>query len=970
MNMKTLSLALIASLLIIFGCSKKPELTGYVNPFIGTGGHGHTFPGATLPFGMVQLSPDTRIDGSWDGCGGYHYSDSLIYGFSHTHLSGTGVSDYGDFMLMPLIGEAKIDQTTYGTSFLHTNEIASPGYYAVTMDNGIKAELTTSYRVGFHRYTFPESDASIVMDLHHRDYLIDGDIEIVDHKTIAAKRISKAWAKEQHAYAYFQFSKDFDFQFNDDSTKVILKFKSDKEPLLIKTGFSFVSIAGAKMNLEAEINHWNFDKQKDLAREIWNKAFSKIEVESIDEDKLTVFYTALYHVMIQPNLAMDIDKQYRGRDNKIHTAKDFDYYTVFSLWDTFRAAHPLYTIIDRKRTNDFIKTFLAQYEQGGRLPVWEFASNETDCMIGYHSVSVIADAAIKGIGDFDKILALEAMKKSATWNHFGLSDYIKNGYLSVEDEHESVSKTLEYAYDDWCIAQIAANIGDTESYKVFMNRSQAWKNLMDPETGFMRPRKNGGWIAPFDPKEVNNHFTEGNSWQYSFFVLQDIYGLEEMMGGKDSLESKLNELFSTNSNTTGRTQADITGLIGQYAHGNEPSHHMTYLYDYVGRADKTAQLVNKILKEFYTPKPDGLIGNEDCGQMSAWFVLSSLGLYQVNPGSNYFLLNAPYFDKATIHLENGKSIKITAKNLTSENLYPDKIALNGDDYKQSSYIKYAQLMEGPSIEFEMSDLPRILEAGQYPPKEKTSKSIVLAPVIKSEKRSFIDSLTVIITKPDEDNDIYYTLDGSNPTVNSIKYSGPIILNATTEMRAICADKQGNASGSAIAKFYKKPNNYSIKILSVYDPQYSAGGNEGLIDGIRGDENWRKGDWQGYQDQDFEAIIDMQKPQMIYSISAGFLQDTRSWIIFPKEVQFYTSLDGENFTLLGSETHNIQTDDYTTQTGEIQINLSKPAIARFVKVKAINFGTLPVWHIGAGYQAFIFVDEIQVSTKTPRLLIQR
>jgi predicted alpha-1,2-mannosidase len=957
--MKLKNLIFFFSLTLIFGCSNQNELTSYVNPFVGTGGHGHTFPGATLPFGMVQLSPDTRIDGSWDGCGGYHYGDSVIYGFSHTHLSGTGVSDYGDFMMMPLTKKGDINQKTYEASFSHKNEKASPGYYSVKLDNGILVELTASLRVGFQKYTFPTTENSIVIDLKHRDILLEGKFDFIDDKTIAMKRISSAWAQEQHAYAYVQFSAPYTYILSPDSSKVILEFKLNSKELLIKTGFSFVSQEGAKSNLKAEILHWQFNTQKEAANKIWNTALKKIEVESEDIEKLKVFYTALYHVMIQPNLAMDVDKNYRGRDNKIHKAEGFDYYTVFSLWDTFRAAHPLYTLIDKKRTEDFIRTFLAQYQQGGRLPVWEFASNETDCMIGYHSVSVIADAAVKGINNFDLKLAFEAMKKSANWNHLGLPQYIANGYLTIEDEHESVSKTLEYAYDDWCIAQVADLLDEKADYEIYMKRSQAWKNLLDDETKLMRPRKNGEWLSPYDPREVNNHFTEGNSWQYSFFVPHDIYELIEKMGGATAFEAKLDELFSTSSQTTGRTQADITGLIGQYAHGNEPSHHMAYLYNYVGRADKSTKIINQILNTFYTSQPDGLIGNEDCGQMSAWYVLSSLGLYQVNPASQYFLLQSPHFDKAKINLENGKTIEIKAKDLNQENIYTTSIMMNGTEYTNRSFINYNKLMEGGKFEFQMTNNPKPLDAKQFPPKEKTVESIILAPIIEAKGRTFIDTMSVRLNARDGKNQIYYSLDGSQPTTKSLKYERPILLKETTQLKAISTDNQSNVSGSSTANFYKKPNNFTVKILSTYNPQYSAGGDEGLIDGIKGDENWRKGDWQGYQSQDFEAIIDLQKSMTIRSISSRYLQDTRSWILFPKYIEYYVSSDGINFQLIKTMNHSVADNDYDVIILTLESKMPSNTRARFIKVKAINYGILPNWHMGAGFDAFIFIDEIEV-----------
>ena len=553
----------------------------YVNPFIGTGGHGHTFPGATLPFGMVQLSPDTRIDGSWDGCSGYHYSDDFIYGFSHTHLNGTGVSDYGDIMLMPTLNNKSFDQKEYGSKFSHKNEKATAGYYQVLLDKyNINVQLTTTTRVGLHEYTFNKAgDASIILDLNHRDKLLEGEVKVVDDKTIYVYRKSEAWATNQKIYAKIQFntplkitstktgsiqSKKFD------GNQIALAFgkKVKKgEKILVKVTLSTTGFDGTDVNAK-ELTTFDFKKTKENAEKVWNKELSKIEVKSTDKDKLSIFYTALYHTMIQPNIAQDLNGNYLGRDGKIHLANNFDYYSVFSLWDTFRGAHPLYTLIEKRRTVDFINTFIAQYEQGGRLPVWELASNETDCMIGYHSVSVIADAMVKGLKGFDYEKAFEASKHSAMLDHLGLKAYKANGFIAIDDEHESVSKTLEYAYDDWCIAQMALILNKKEDYTYFIERSQYWKNLFDKQSNFIRPKKNGGWATPFDPKEVNNNYTEANGWQYTFFVPQDINGMIAMYGGKDKFASKLDELFSTTSDMTGRQQVDVTGLIGQYAHGN------------------------------------------------------------------------------------------------------------------------------------------------------------------------------------------------------------------------------------------------------------------------------------------------------------------------------------------------------------------------------------------------------------------
>ncbi|HEU0136883.1 MAG TPA: GH92 family glycosyl hydrolase, partial [Flavobacterium sp.] len=653
------------------------NLSQHVNPFIGTGGHGHTFPGATVPFGMVQLSPDTRIDGSWDGTSGYHYSDKVIYGFSHTHLNGTGVSDFGDIMLMPTMGEPHLEPTQYSSNFSHQKEQAKAGYYSVVLDkHKIAVELSASTRVGFHQYTFNNAgQANIILDLNHRDHLIMGEVHVIDDRTIEVMRNSSAWVTDQHVFARIEFSRPMKItRINNNAfapakpidkliagSLLAISFSTEVkkgEQIQVKVALSPTSRDGARLNM-FEIKGWKLHDVRQRAAEMWNRELSKIIINEKNSDKLSIFYTALYHTMMQPNIAQDIDRKYRGRDNNIYTAEGFDYYSVFSLWDTFRAAHPLYTLIDKKRTSDFINTFLKQYEQGGRLPVWELASNETDCMIGYHSVSVIADAMSKGIGGFDRQEAFEAAVHSATLNHFGLDAYKQHGYISIDDEHESVSKTLEYAYDDWCIAQMAKMLNKPDDYADFMQRSQSWKNVFDKQTGFMRPRKNGGWDKPFDPREVNNNFTEGNSWQYSFFVPQDIAGMIAAYGGNEKFEAKLDEMFAAESKTTGREQVDITGLIGQYAHGNEPSHHIAYLYNFVGKPEKTTKLVHSVLNDFYKNSPDGLIGNEDCGQMSAWYVLSSMGMYATTPGKPEWSLTTPYFNKVTVQLEDGKLVEIS-----------------------------------------------------------------------------------------------------------------------------------------------------------------------------------------------------------------------------------------------------------------------------------------------------------------------
>ena len=934
----------------------------FVNPFIGTGGHGHTYPGATLPFGMVQLSPDTRIDGSWDGSSGYHFSDSLLYGFSHTHLSGTGVSDYGDILFVPTTSKPILNGKQYSIGFSHKNEKASAGFYSVTLNGGINVELTTTTRVGFHKYTFPnKKDNWIILDLSHRDKTIETKLNIISKTKIEGMRRSDAWAKDQHIYFVAEFSKPFteDFDFENNNPLILkrhaFKFNSSDKSILIKVGISTVSIEGAKKNLNAELPHWDFDKVKSEANNIWNNELGKIQITSNDKDKLTIFYTALYHTMIQPNVNMDVDSSYRGMDNKIHKADGFTYYTVFSLWDTFRAAHPLYTIIDRKRTLDFINTFLAHYDQGGRLPVWELCSNETDCMIGYHSVSVITDAYVKGIRNFDTQKALEAMKKSATWNHFGLPQYISNGFLSIEDEHESISKTLEYSYDDWCIAEFAKLLNDRTIFNEYINRSLSYKNIFDSKTGFMRPRINGGWISPFDPKEVNNNFTEANSWQYSFFVPHDISGLISLQGGKENFEKKLDELFTTSTQTTGREQADITGLIGQYAHGNEPSHHMAYLYNYIGKPNKTQFRVNQILNQFYKNSPDGLIGNEDCGQMSAWYILSSLGMYQVCPGNQEFTLSSPIFDKAIINLENGNKIEINSIRESENAIYISKI--NGrNDYT----LNYDDMQKGINLNYQLNSTFTEKTDNFIFPKTEVLFNLLPVPIIESDSKTFKDSAIVKIYQTEKNSKIYFTSDGITPTEKSEKYILPISISKNITIKAISINNYGERSNVATASYYKFPNNWKIQIKSTYSKQYSAGGDDGIIDGLRGDINWRKGGWQGFQGKDFETTIDLMEVKNISTLSAGFLQDTRSWILMPSKVEFETSIDGNKFSSVGIVNNSIKDDDLNVLLKDYSLNLSKSIKTRFIKIKAKNYGKLPSWHAGAGGDAYIFIDEIIVN----------
>ena len=941
----------------LYGRSQVQKLTQHVDPFIGTGGHGHTYPGAAAPFGLMQLSPDTRLEG-WDGCSAYHHTDSILYGFSHTHLSGTGVSDYADLLIMPF-HPSKVKKDAHGRAyshFSHKREKAEPGYYAVELDDyQIKAELTASERAGIHRYHFKQNHAYLVIDLDHRDKLLDFEFEILSNSTIRGKRISKSWAEEQHFYFFMDFSEPFKLDSSTlDGKRLYLDF-GKKNYLEIKVGISAVDKEGAFLNLKEEIGLNKFEEIKTRTKVLWEKELDKINVYSSNQDFLKIYYTALYHSFLNPNVFSDVDGRYRGLDMKIHQTTDKQY-TIFSLWDTFRATHPLFTLIQQNRTEQFVRTFLRHFQQGGELPVWELAANETGCMIGYHSVSVIVDAYMKGIQDFDTDLALQGMIARANQKKLGIPDLIKNGFIAVEGEHESVSKNLEYAYNDWCIAVFAEQLGKTEIAKEFYERAQFYKNLYNPKHGFMQGKLFNIFQEPFDPREVNFNFTEGNSWQYSFFAPHDIEGMIELFGGKQAFAAKLDELFVSPMETTGRHQVDITGLIGQYAHGNEPSHHIAFLYNHVGQPNKTQAMTRRLIDEMYSSKPDGLCGNEDCGQMSSWLNLTALGLYSVTPGSTQYALTAPYVDSARINLENGKSFTILAEGLSNQNIYIQRIELNGQLYNKL-YIEHADIMNGGRLKFVMGKDPSAFGATNPAYSKIENQPFSIVPHFIAEKRTFNEQICVVIGKVNTNQIIYYTTDGSEPTENSSRYEKPICISKNTTIRAR-AYNHGVPSKIVSTDFFKVPSNWSVKLLSKYSPHYSAGGPLALIDKIRGGKDFRTGAWQGYQGTNFSAVVDLGKKQKISRVGGNFFQEIRSWIWLPKNLVVYISNDGKKWTKVALLTHNVPSDSYESGAHEM-IQSIKPIKARYVKFEAEYFGKIPAWHLSPGEESYIFVDELVV-----------
>ncbi|MEQ8909609.1 MAG: GH92 family glycosyl hydrolase [Vicingaceae bacterium] len=956
--------------LFLLGCQASPptEITEtnfsqYVNPFIGTGGHGHTYPGASRPFGFVQLSPDSRLDG-WDGCGGYHYSDSVIYGFSHTHLSGTGVSDYGDLLLMPLSkfqfdnGYQLHPDSGYGSSFSHENEKATAGYYSVYLEvPKVKVELTSTERAGFHHYHYKNQgiDPLLIIDLRHRDELLDYQLQIVNDSTLSGKRISKAWALNQAVYFHIKFSQSINsFRYNTDSSKLILQFKDHE--LYTKVGLSAVSIEGAKENLKLEIPHWNFEAIKTESRQHWNAELSKIKVELLHDSDKTIFYTALYHSFLSPNLFQDVTSHYRGTDHGIHrTRSQFINYTVFSLWDTYRATHPLFTLTQRERSRDFIHTFLNQYKNGGKLPVWELAGNYTGCMIGYHAVPVIVDAYFKGIRDFDHQLALEAMLASANAHELGKKEFAQNGFIAMDEEHESVSKTLEYAFDDWCIAQFAKAIGNDSVYREFIMRSQFYKNCFDPASKFMRAKRNQQFTEPFDPTEVNFNYTEANAWQYSFYVPQDIEGLIKLHGGEAKFEQMLDSLFQASEQTTGRHQVDITGLIGQYAHGNEPSHHMAYLYNYIGKERKTQEKVRTLLTKMYTTQADGLIGNEDCGQMSSWYVFSAVGFYPVTPGSTHYIIGSPLVKKAVFELENGKTFQIEALNNSTKSTYIQKVELNGKPYTKS-YLDHSTILKGGKMVFYMGETPQTDYFKQSPLSQIDGLIISPTPFVNAESQVFQDSLEITLQCIDSSASIEFKLHESEAFQT---YTAPFMIKESTALYMRSKSPQAkNPSATLKANFYRLKNNKKVTYETPYNPQYSAGGKKGLVDYIRGGEDFRTGLWQGFQGNDVVITIELDSLRKIRHLSAGFLQDINSWIWMPRNVRYSYSTDGIEYFELGLLKNQTPTDEYGVFLKEVKLDFSTVE-AKYIRLEAQQYGTIPEWHLGKGGESFIFIDEVLI-----------
>ena len=949
----------------------------HIDPLIGTGGHGHTHPAATAPFGMVQLGPDTRKDG-WDGCGGYHYTDSTLYGFSHTHLSGTGVSDYADILIRPLTGPDDLSETV---GFDKASEVAEAGYYAVTLDNGIACAFTADSRVGLHHYAMPSREdgmAYFLLDLGYRDRSLQQEIALTQDVSgasyLALQRISEGWAREQHLYASLHIENPHVkiISIRDISPgRYLLTLRMphpedrkeqtivDPHTVIFAVSLSGVGSDGAEKNyqtwatpLSSRAQAWinPFLSTRTQCQKAWQSELDRAQVSGGTEAQKRIYATALYHAFIVPNLWSDVDGRYRGMDNRVHQDEEHTHYTVFSLWDTYRTAHPLYLMTQPARAMDFIHTMLDHFDQTGRLPVWELAANETNCMIGYHSVSVIADAIAKGYPvDIDR--ALKAMVATAEADVFGLPTYREQGYLSIQDASESVSKTLEYAYDDACIAWTAKTAGQDSLADHFWQRSQAWISLLDPETGLARPWDNGAFMERYEPREVNNNFTEANAWQYSFSPIHDLKRWKNMLiqSGHD-LEAQLDALFAAPSATVGRDQADITGLIGQYAHGNEPSHHIAWLYAATAHPEKGHARVRQILETMYSDQPNGYQGNEDCGQMSAWYVMSSWGLYPLVPGEAQYALAAPIWDEVSLPALGPKGVYFTSQGSGAYLAQRATDDLRAESPPRSSYLPHADLIGHSSYVFSRAIAPNDAEntwtlyQNMHPFVDRRDLDLAPAPQIKVPRR-FEESTTATILR-----DGHQAMEAET---RSITESAIVTLKP----------KNGHAS---TAYTTKKPNDWSVAIVSgTPNPQYNPG-DAALIDGVRGDVDWHKGEWFGVQGQDVTILVSPPRPKRLkaVNIEVTLLHDQRSWITYPKRVEMYLVKDnGEEWLAAWSDYPEIQDIPaeimhWKTRYQANAPNWKRPKIAG-VRFVFKNAGQLPSWHLGAGGETFIFLDEITI-----------
>lgn len=986
--MKSFFIAITA---LLVSCGGGGEKAFLVDPFIGTDGHGHTFPGATTPFGMVQVSPDTGTQG-WDWCSGYHSSDNSIIGFSHSHLSGTGGADLGDILLMPAVGKLQFSAGTkedpdggYRSRFNSESERAHAGYYEVYLeDPRVKVQLTAAQRSAYHKYRYDIVDNQRVMvDLVHgiQDNVHSGKLVKVSENAVCGFRRSNGWADDHTSFFYIEFSEPIvkivsnvdgsEVESDSVSGKEVVSaviFSGSNKVVEAKVGISYVDVEGAKKNMTSEIGGETFDKALLNAEALWNNALGRIEVEGSKDEKI-IFYTALYHTMIAPYLMSDVDGRYISSDRNVYSDTTANNYGLFSLWDTFRALHPLLTVVEPSKNNEFVNSLLRYYKQSGRLPVWDLNMRENNCMIGYHSIPVIVDAYMKGQSGFDAELAMEAMLHSATQeNYAGLKYYRQFGYLPMDKENNAVSKALEYAYDDWCIAMMAKQMGKEDIYKEYIKRAQYYKNQLDVKDGFMKGRdSHGSFRDPFSATEISilgqGDFTEGNSWHYSFFVPQDVNGHIALLGGDSGYTAKLDELFNSQSVTADHSP-DVTGLIGNYAQGNEPSHHVAYLYAYAGQPWKTQAMVARIKKEMYTSQRDGLCGNEDCGQMSAWYVFSALGFYPVTPGSNVYVLGSPSFEKATINLENGKKFTVTAKGLSEKSYYIQSATYNGQPYTKS-YITHEMIENGGELVLNLSDKPNEAfgsAVGDRPQafiedvlsSDEMLNGIVFEPYLDTKSRVFGDFIEVQPRVNNENAVIVYTLDGSEPTAKSTKSNGKIKINDNKTLKIRAIDSEGKMSSVGDYKFYKGLIGGSVVGTEPREP-YVNGGLSALNDGLTGGSGYKNREWIGYADT--TAVLSTSfDAKAVRKVGFNSVNAVGAWVLLPFSASAVAYLDGKE---VAKREFDIPAAN-TVKGGDYYFSVDFGGVKANKIEWIINGGKLPEWHTSKGNKAWFFVDELTVN----------
>ena len=1007
----TICYLMVLCLAILSACSNKPGLNpvDYVDPLIGTDAQGHTFPGATTPFGMVQLSPSNDFK-SWDWCSGYHYSDSILKGFAHTHVSGAGLAGLGDFLFMPTAGEVRVNPGTeenpdegYRSRFSHRREVAKAGYYSVWLDDyNIGVELTSTPRVGFHRYSFEKGGmVNVIIDPTHQimEKVLNAGIEIVSEKEVRGFKTSRGEAGERTAYFHAEFSKPFgDFgvskadsvfqqtkNSSGENTKAYVRFNTNPgESIEVKVAVSFVSYEGAKRNLVAEARNKDFNQVHQEAVKMWEEKLGKIQIEGTSVEQKRIFYTGMYHSFISPNLISDVDGKYIVEGKEYQSS--FPQYSNFSTWDTYRALNPLFTIIEQEKTSEFVNSLVSRHTDSKvGLPVWELLGHDNVCMIGYNTVSPLADAVLKDIKGIDAQKVYQAIKAasnstekhSPNYDRNGMEEYLLFNYVPGEI-NSSVSKTVEQNYYDWCISRVADKLGYTDEAEYYRKRSLGYRNLFHHESGFLFPKYSTGEWRKMDLNvwdDLKGNYVSGNIWGYSSYVPHDINGLKQLVERNQVFSEWLDNIFADTTSIEGTTHVDISGFIGKYGHGDEPSQHMAYLYNYTGEPWKTQELVRRIMDEFYSDRPDGLINNEDLGQMSAWYIFSALGFYPVCPGDLKYIIGIPKYDKTVVNLENGNTFTVMAKNNKPGNKYIQSVTLNGEPHNQS-FITHKQILDGGELVFVLGNTPNKNWG--------TGKNDIPFSAVKVDKNNRINNPSVTYKPYDPDPGIvfegthkiiltcntpgariHYTLNGEIPTEKSKEYRKAIEITKTTELKAIAFSDSLKPSlvfekEYLAGRSFKDLPGYPKFQLETKAEKYGAPDGSLLMDQEIGTNHFADGKWTGWSGSDMVATIDFGKKTSFKNISVGYLTNTGVWIFPPKFIFVLISDDNTKFRKI-AELKTIQPQAPSTSiTISRQILNLNNAKGRYLKVEARNMGKIPEWHGAAGLEPWMFIDEILIN----------